>query len=113
MPKREVNPSISEPNIAARAAMIDGFKDEFRSEVICLRHIKSAGLLVFWRSSEPWHQTGWLHRLVKSLGVPLYADFSHIASGNKDEICNRQSEPDRPPDGGYDESRVVGRDGVG
>jgi hypothetical protein len=40
VPELEANPPIGEPKIAAGAAMVDRSKDEFRSEVIYVRHIK-------------------------------------------------------------------------
>ena len=41
----EANPPISEPKLAAGAAMVDGLRDEFRSKVIYVRHIKRHGAL--------------------------------------------------------------------
>src|SRR5512138_904231 len=37
--------------------------------------------------------------LVKTLGVPLDAYFSRIASRDKDEVNDRERETHRPPDG--------------
>jgi hypothetical protein len=40
VPELEANPPISDPKIAAGAAMVGRLKDEFRSEVIYVKHIK-------------------------------------------------------------------------
>src|SRR5207244_11747648 len=51
--------------------------------------------------------------LVKTLGVPLGADFSRIASRDKHEIDDRERETHRPPKGSEAQSARARSDGVG
>jgi hypothetical protein len=51
--------------------------------------------------------------LVVPLSVPSYADLSRIAPRNEDEIDNRQSEPQGPPERGEAQRVLAGSGRIG
>lgn len=50
--------------------------------------------------------------LVEALIVTIRIDLSRVVPGNKDEVCRCQSEANRPPEGGDQQSSVIRGNGV-
>src|SRR6516162_9109697 len=51
--------------------------------------------------------------LIKTLSVPLDANFSRIAARDENEIDTREHEPYRPPNGSEEQSARARSNGVG